>query len=95
MNEPVSMVKRRALGRGLGALIPEGTPLTPAVERRIPIADIRPNPHQPRRLFDDERIAELAESIRQQGILQPLLVTGGSAGWSRSGASDHQRSHRC
>jgi ParB family chromosome partitioning protein len=68
------MVKRRALGRGLGALIPEGTPLAPAIERRIPIADIRPNPHQPRRFFDDERIAELAESIRQQGILQPLLV---------------------
>lgn len=74
MTDPVSMSKRRALGRGLGALIPEGTPLTPAVERRVPIADIRPNPHQPRRFFDDERIAELAESIRQQGILQPLLV---------------------
>ncbi len=74
MTEPVSVVKRRALGRGLGALIPEGTPLAPAVERLIPIADIRPNPHQPRRFFDDERIAELAESIRQQGILQPLLV---------------------
>ncbi|MSQ48346.1 MAG: ParB/RepB/Spo0J family partition protein [Deltaproteobacteria bacterium] len=68
------MVKRRALGRGLGALIPEGTPLAPTLERRIPIADIRPNPHQPRRFFDDERITELAESIRQQGILQPLLV---------------------
>jgi ParB family transcriptional regulator, chromosome partitioning protein len=74
MNEPVSMVKRRALGRGLGALIPEGTPLAPTIERRVPIAEIRPNPHQPRRFFDDDRIAELAESIRQQGILQPLLV---------------------
>jgi ParB family chromosome partitioning protein len=74
MNEPVSIAKRRALGRGLGALIPEGTPLTPPVERRIPIADIRPNPHQPRRFFDEERIAELAESVRHQGILQPLIV---------------------
>jgi ParB family transcriptional regulator, chromosome partitioning protein len=74
MNEPVSIVKRRALGRGLGALIPEGTPLAPPVERRIPIADIRPNPHQPRRFFDEERIAELAESVRHQGILQPLIV---------------------
>lgn len=74
MNEPVSIAKRRALGRGLGALIPEGTPLTPSVERRILIADIRSNPHQPRRFFDEERIAELAESIRHQGILQPLIV---------------------
>jgi ParB family chromosome partitioning protein len=74
MNEPVSIAKRRALGRGLGALIPEGTPLAPPVERRIPIADIRPNPHQPRRFFDEERIAELAESVRRQGILQPLIV---------------------
>ncbi|NOT53485.1 MAG: ParB/RepB/Spo0J family partition protein [Deltaproteobacteria bacterium] len=74
MTEPTSLVKRRALGRGLGALIPEGTPLAPTIERRVPIAEIRPNPHQPRRFFDDDRIAELAESIRQQGILQPLLV---------------------
>jgi ParB family transcriptional regulator, chromosome partitioning protein len=74
MNQPVSITKRRALGRGLGALIPEGTPLAPPVERRIPIADIRPNPHQPRRFFDEERIAELAESVRHQGILQPLVV---------------------
>ncbi len=74
MTEPVHILKRRALGRGLGALIPEGTPLAPTIERRVPIAEIRPNPHQPRRFFDDDRITELAESIRQQGILQPLLV---------------------
>ncbi len=74
MSETAGMVKRRPLGRGLGALIPEGPPATPSAERRVPIAEIRPNPRQPRRFFDEDRIAELAESIRHQGILQPLVV---------------------
>jgi ParB family chromosome partitioning protein len=74
MNEAAGGVKRRALGRGLGALIREGTSLAPPVERRVPIAEIRPNPRQPRRFFDEERIAELADSIQHQGILQPLVV---------------------
>jgi ParB family chromosome partitioning protein len=80
MNETVSVAKRRALGRGLGALIPEGT-APPPVERRVPIAEIRPNPRQPRRFFDEERIVELAESIRQQGILQPLVVRKAEQGY--------------
>jgi ParB family chromosome partitioning protein len=75
MSESVLGLKRRALGRGLGALIRE-TPasVAPSADRRVPIAEIRPNPRQPRRYFDEERIAELAESIRHQGILQPLVV---------------------
>jgi len=75
MSESVSLVKRRALGRGLGALIPQGTPANPPLaDRRVSVTEIRPNPHQPRRYFDDVRLAELAESIKQQGILQPLIV---------------------
>src|SRR5712692_10164281 len=74
MSETAGMGKRRPLGRGLGALIPEGPPATPSAERRVPIAEIRPNPRQPRRYFDEERIAELSESIQHQGILQPLVV---------------------
>jgi ParB family transcriptional regulator, chromosome partitioning protein len=75
MSETVSLVKRRALGRGLGALIPQGTPANPPpADRRVLVTEIRPNPHQPRRYFDDTRLAELAESIKQQGILQPLIV---------------------
>ncbi len=67
--------KRRALGRGLGALIPgaggeEGETTTTIVA----LASIRPNPMQPRQQFHDKTVAELAESIRQKGILQPLLV---------------------
>lgn len=75
MSESSLGVKRRALGRGLGALIRDTPPpAVPPLERRVLIAEIRPNPRQPRRYFDEERIAELSESIQQQGILQPLVV---------------------
>ena len=74
MNEAAVSVKRRSLGRGLNALIPKGTSLNTPAERRVPISEIRPNPRQPRRYFNDAKIAELSESIRNQGILQPLVV---------------------
>ena len=82
MSESVLGLKRRALGRGLGALIRE-TPSAnaPSPERRVPIAEIRPNSRQPRRYFAEERIAELAESIRHQGILQPLVVRKAEEGY--------------
>jgi ParB family transcriptional regulator, chromosome partitioning protein len=74
--------KRRALGRGLGALIPSAYA---AEETRadavVPVSAIRPNPMQPRQRFADEAIDELAESIRQKGILQPLLVRRTSSGF--------------
>ncbi|MBI3782406.1 MAG: ParB/RepB/Spo0J family partition protein [Deltaproteobacteria bacterium] len=71
--------KRRALGRGLGALIPadyakEEAAVAEGPQQTILLADIRPNPLQPRQRFDESAIAELADSIRQKGILQPLLV---------------------
>ena len=79
---------RRALGRGLDALIPGAgrpggpssaeSPTTP--ERDVPLAEIRPNPRQPRRAFDEAALAELADSIRAQGVLQPLLVRPGADG---------------
>src|SRR5262249_58641197 len=72
--ERASMGKRRAGGGGRGGLIPEGPSVTPSVERRVPLAEIRPNPRQPRRFFAEDRLAELAESIRHQGVLQPLVV---------------------
>jgi ParB family chromosome partitioning protein len=63
------------LGRGLGALIPSGTVAEQAGGlANIPIADIRPNPQQPREHFDEEALAALAESIREVGVLQPVLV---------------------
>jgi ParB family chromosome partitioning protein len=77
-----AMVKRRALGRGLGALIP--SVYSNGEEGRdsfVPLAAIRPNPMQPRQAFADEGIEELAESIRQKGILQPLLVRRSNGGF--------------
>jgi ParB family chromosome partitioning protein len=63
------------LGRGLGALIPTGATVEPtAALQDIPISAIRPNPQQPREHFDEETLASLADSIREVGVLQPILV---------------------
>ena len=66
---------RKVLGQGLRALIPDDSRLREVKDadtglRLIPIEHIAVNPMQPRKRFDDDAIAELAESIRQQGILQ-------------------------
>ena len=80
--------KRQALGRGLAALIPAAAP--DAEERAqaksgdslraVDIENIHPSGRQPRKRFDDARLSELAESIRSQGIIQPLVVRVRSAG---------------
>lgn len=62
---------RRALGRGLSQLVAEQFDSSPT---EIDIADIVPNPRQPRTQFDETALAELADSIRQFGVIQPLLV---------------------
>ncbi|MBI3248091.1 MAG: ParB/RepB/Spo0J family partition protein [Deltaproteobacteria bacterium] len=75
MSESAVAPKRRALGRGLSALIGDApAPTATPIERRVLVSEIRPNPRQPRRFFDEDRIAELADSIRHQGVLQPLVV---------------------
>src|SRR5215831_15009722 len=66
---------RKALGRGLEALLPEHASVSPAgVESAVAVSEIVPNPDQPRRHFDEEALASLAESIRRHGLLQPLVV---------------------
>jgi ParB family chromosome partitioning protein len=71
-------MSRKALGRGLKALIPEGpvetTTHLDGVTARIPVADLRPNPFQPRKQWSDEELVSLAESIRANGLLEPILV---------------------
>jgi ParB family chromosome partitioning protein len=62
------------LGRGIAALIPQ-RPANIAAPTEIPLARIRPNPYQPRRSTADKAIEELAASIREHGVLQPILVT--------------------
>ncbi|MGQ9778384.1 MAG: ParB/RepB/Spo0J family partition protein [Bacillota bacterium] len=68
------MSKARGLGRGLGALIPELEEVESEGRLEVPIAQIRPNPFQPRRDFDPEKLAELAASIKEHGVLQPILL---------------------
>ncbi len=77
--------KKRGLGRGLGALIMDTavTPASPEIVAQaeaggvlfVAIDQLAPNPHQPRANFDPEALAELAESIRTHGVIQPLVVT--------------------
>ena len=70
---------RPALGRGLSALIPS-SPQTASSADTVDIDLIMPNPHQPRINFDEDALRELAESIAEHGVLQPLVVTKGDAG---------------
>lgn len=87
--------QRRGLGKGLGALIPTGPIVDPAVVtsfpavepggsglrpvegayfQEIPVTSIAPNPRQPREVFDEDRLEELAASITEVGLLQPVVV---------------------
>ena len=74
------MSKKRGLGRGLGALIPgdvnEGEQQDAQTGlRTVPVTSIRPNPHQPRSVMDEEKLSELSASIKEHGLIQPLIVT--------------------
>jgi len=73
--------RRTGLGRGLESLIP----IDPATEsggfRQVPVDQIRVNPDQPRSRFDDESLEEMANSMKEVGILQPIVVTGADGGY--------------
>ncbi|MDN6731112.1 MAG: ParB/RepB/Spo0J family partition protein, partial [Atopostipes suicloacalis] len=77
--------KRRGLGQGINALFPEESLLE--VEKvdgaetveQISIDEIRSNPYQPRKHFDEEALEELAESIRENGVMQPIIIRKSSA----------------
>ena len=82
--------KRKTLGRGLASLIPEAArvdtespraALASAAVVQIPLEEIRANPLQPRRHFDAAAIEELASSIREQGVIQPLLLRPVESGY--------------
>jgi ParB family chromosome partitioning protein len=74
------MARRSGLGRGLDSLIPgssessESPPVTGPGLTELAVGDIDPNPHQPRSHFDEETLASLAASVRELGVLQPILV---------------------
>lgn len=68
-------MEKRGLGRGLAALIPEANASSEEGQvREIPLTQIVPNPFQPRAIFDPEKMAELVDSVRAHGILQPVLL---------------------
>lgn len=69
------MAKKGGLGRGLGALIPGENGPSSSGLAYIPTDQVVPNPRQPRSEMDDDSLAELAESISEHGILQPLIVS--------------------
>ena len=71
--------KTHGLGRGLDSLFPGAEEWGTSIQE-IPIGELDPNPDQPRRTFDAESIAQLADSIRDQGVLQPLLVVPSAGG---------------
>lgn len=71
-------MERKALGKGLSALIPEKTPDSAVSHKEeilyVQSGQIKPNPFQPREEFDQQSIEELAQSIKEKGVIQPLLV---------------------
>ncbi len=72
-------MERKALGKGLGALIPETSTDSTGLHKReeiysVQLEQIRPNPFQPREDFVQQNIDELAQSIKEKGVIQPLLV---------------------
>ena len=79
MTTSTTTAPRRALGRGLESLLPS-RPAEPVINqtvqpvRDLPVSEIDPNPYQTRHHFDEQAIAELAESIRANGVLQPIVV---------------------
>jgi len=77
------MARKPGLGKGLGALIPESedvTTVTTTIDqsqgplRRVPVQSIRPNPYQPRKAINDESLVALASSVKELGVLQPVIV---------------------
>ena len=75
------MAQKSGLGRGLGALIPGGDNILENGVMLVPVEKVFPNPRQPRGMMNPEELKELTASVREHGVLQPLIVTvGGSAG---------------
>jgi ParB family chromosome partitioning protein len=86
MAQPTPQARRRGLGMGLSALLGEAEPQAhpeQAGTLRVPIEFLRPSPFQPRRAFAEDELEALAASLREHGVLQPLLVrpASGAAGY--------------
>ena len=71
------MARKTGLGRGLDALIPGSEPSFASGVETVPIDQVIPNPRQPRTNFDPEGLHDLTESIREYGVIQPIILTRG------------------
>ena len=77
------MKKRSGLGRGLEALIPVGQDQPQSLTvHQVPVEHISPNPRQPRTVMDNESLLELSASIKEHGLIQPLIVTGSAPSYT-------------
>jgi ParB family chromosome partitioning protein len=79
-------MQKQALGKGLGALIPDLSALDDKEKKALGINDIEldkivPNEYQPRKVFNDEKMKELAASIKEQGVIQPVIVHRAGSGY--------------
>ena len=79
-------MQKQALGKGLGALIPDLSILDDKEKKALGIIEIEldkiiPNEYQPRKVFNDEKLRELAASIKEQGVIQPVIVHRSGAGY--------------
>jgi len=72
---------KKGLGKGLGALITSSTAAEQPRHEMIPIDSISPNPMQPRRRFNEESLEELAESLKEHGLVQPIIVRPSGTGY--------------
>ncbi len=77
------MARRKALGKGLSALIRDANTVNEGAEQffQCPVEDLEPNPYQPRKAFSNAELEEMAESIREKGVLTPLLVSKTDTGY--------------
>lgn len=76
--------RRKALGKGLGALIPQKSDTSSSAAREfamVPVGEIGPAPDQPRKTFEPTALAELVQSIKQSGLIQPLVVRSVDSGY--------------
>ena len=79
-------MQKQALGKGLGALIPDLSTLDDREKKALGITEIEldkiiPNEYQPRKVFDDGKLRELASSIKEQGVIQPVIVHRAGSGY--------------
>jgi ParB family transcriptional regulator, chromosome partitioning protein len=74
-------MKRKALGKGLSALLPDPDPEPVPAAGEVPVDSLEPNPYQPRTSMAPQALAELAHSLRESGMVQPILVRRHGAGY--------------